>query len=96
MFDEIDDVILSLKEKYGDSVFFDDSRMWTLGYRVDGKVFGVQRPYLGGGVRGGIRSNIEDEKVRDDFRSALLDIEYIINKPTEGMESWEQNTGVLL
>lgn len=93
---EIDDIILELREKYGDSVFFDDSRMWTLGYRVDGQVFGVQRPYLGGGILGEIRSNIKDEKVRDEFRSALLEIEQIINSDTEGLESWEQNTGVLL
>lgn len=93
---EIQEIIENLENLVGESVFWDDSRMWTLGYRKDGQVFGVQRGYLGGGVRGSIRSNIEDEGVREAFTKALKDIEAIYNADTEGLESWEQNTGVLL
>lgn len=93
---EIQEIIENLEKLVGESVFWDDSRMWTLGYRKDGRVFGVQRGYLGGGVRGAIRSNIEDEGVREAFTKALKDIEAIYNADTEGLESWEQNTGVLL
>lgn len=91
----INEVIERLNEKYGVNVFFDDSRMWTLGYKDDEGYHGVQRPYLGGGVRGAIRSNMKGQEL-EDFKSALLDIEHIINSDTEGLESWEQNTGVLL
>lgn len=92
----INEVIERLSKKYDVDVFFDDSRMWTLGYKDKYGVYcGVQRPYLGGGVRGGIRSNLEGEEL-EDFKNALLEIKKIINSDTEGLESWEQNTGVLL
>ncbi len=93
--EEIEVIVNDLSKKYGVDVFFDDSRMWTLGYKDEDGYHGVQRPYLGGGVRGAIRSNLEGQKF-EDFRSALLDIEHVINSDTEGLESWEQNTGVLL
>lgn len=92
----VQEVMDRLSELVGASVFFDDSRLWTLGYREDGVVYGVQRPYLGGGVRGGIRSNIKDEAIREAFTNGLKEIEGIINGDTEGLKSWEQNTGVLL
>ena len=95
---DIDLIIENLEEKTGHkNIFFDDSRMWTLGYRDEsGCVYGVQRGYLGGGVRGAIKSNIEDEDERALFTQALKDIESAINEETQGLESWEQNTGVLL
>lgn len=93
----IEELINNLEEKTGHKdIFFDDSRMWTLGYREDGAVYGVQRGYLGGGVRGAIRSNIKDEAGRELFTQTLKDIESAINEETAGLESWEQNTGVLL
>lgn len=72
--EEIEVIVNDLSKKYGVDVFFDDSRMWTLGYKDEDGCHGVQRPYLGGGVRGAIRSNLEGQKF-EDFRSALLDIE---------------------
>lgn len=73
---DIDYIIEALEEKTGHkNIFFDDSRMWTLGYRENGSVYGVQRGYLGGGVRGAIRSNIEDEEKREAFTQALKDID---------------------
>ena len=93
---EVQEVIEKLEKLVGVPVFWDDSRMWTLGFRLDGLVFGVQRGYMGGGVRGSIRSNIEDEKLREAFVNGLKEIEGIYNRETEGLESWEQNTGVLL
>lgn len=93
---EIDVIIEKLSEKYGVKVFFDDSRLWTLAYKDSaGDYFGVQRPYLGGGVRGAIRSNLEGE-MREDFEKAMKDIEAVINHDTADGEVWEQNTGVLL
>lgn len=93
----IDNIIENLEYKTGiETIFWDDSRMWTLGYREDGLVYGVQRGYLGGGVRGSIRSNIEDESTRELFAQALRDIEGVYNQDTQGLPSWEQNTGVLL
>ena len=92
----IDELIKQLEEKTGRRVFFDDSRMWTLGYREGGTTYGVQRGYLGGGIRGAIRSNIKDEEERELFAQTLKDIEATINEETAGLESWEQNTGVLL
>lgn len=93
---EIDEIIEELTDLVGSPVFWDDSRMWTLGFRKDGVVYGVQRGYLGGGVRGSIRSNIEDDNIREEFVNGLKEIEAIYNRDTEGLESWEQNTGVLL
>lgn len=94
----INNIIEQLEEKTGHKdIFFDDSRMWTLAYKdSDGDYFGVQRAYLGGGIRGAIRSNIKDEDEREIFTKALKDIESVINEETAGLESWEQNTGVLL
>lgn len=93
----IEEVIEKISKISGQRVFFDDSRMWALGYKdADGNYFGVQRPYLGGGVRGSIRSNIEDVDLRKAFTDALLEIESIINEGCEDLPSWEQNTGVLL
>lgn len=96
----IDEVINKLSEKTGQQVFFDDSRMWTLGYKDkdSGEYFGAQRGYMGGGVRGSIRTHAPEDnpEYRDLFKTALEEIESIINSDTEGMESWEQNTGVLL
>ena len=93
---EIQEILERLEKLVGCPVFWDDSRMWTLGYRSEGRVYGVQRGYLGGGIRGAIRSNIEVEGVREAFVNALKEIEGIYNRETEGLESWEQNTGVLL
>lgn len=71
----IEELINNLEDRTGHKVFFDDSRMWTLGYREDGTVYGVQRGYLGGGVRGAIRSNIKDEAERELFTQTLKDID---------------------
>ena len=95
---EIEFIIENLEQETGhDKIFFDDSRLWTLGYYDEsGKVYGVQRGYLGGGIRGAIKSNIEDEEERALFTQALKDIESAINAGQEDCESWEKNTGVLL
>ena len=93
---EIQAVLDRLEKLVGCPVFWDDSRMWTLGYRDGGRVYGAQRGYLGGGMRGAIRSNIEVDSVREAFVDGLKEIEGIYNRETEGLESWEQNTGVLL
>lgn len=96
----IEEVINRLSEKTGQQVFFDDSRMWTLGYKDKdtGTYYGSQRGYMGGGVRGSIRTRVPEEnpEYEELFKNALLEIESIINSDTEGLESWEQNTGVLL
>ena len=96
----IEEVINNLSEKTGQEVFFDDSRMWTLGYKDKdtGSYYGAQRGYLGGGVRSGIRTKApkENPEYEDLFKKALEEIESIINSDTQGLESWEQNTGVLL
>lgn len=95
---DIELIIEDLQEKTGHkNIFFDDSRWWTLGYRdEDDTVYGVQRGYLGGGIRGNIKSNIEDEDERALFTQALRDIESAINAGQDDCESWEKNTGVLL
>ena len=96
----IEEVINRLSEKTNQNVFFDDSRMWTLGYKDkdSGIYYGSQRGYLGGGVRGSIRVSVPEEnpEYEELFKSGLLEIESIINSDTEDLESWEQNTGVLL
>jgi len=104
----IEEVIETLENKLNvpeGSVFFDGSRNWSLG--ICGNIlgypvakFGAYRNYMGGGVRSGIKHN--GEKARGNFtkgelfKNALLKIEKIINKDSEGTQSWEQNTGVLL
>ncbi|MCQ2075971.1 MAG: hypothetical protein MJZ20_02910 [Bacteroidaceae bacterium] len=92
----INDVLDLVTEVTGCEAFWDDSRWWTLGIKRDGITYGAQRPYLGGGMRGGIRTRAIDDEEAAFLKEALVTIESIINQDTEGMESWEQNTGVLL
>lgn len=94
---EIDEVIELLREVTGEKVFFDDSRMWTLGYRDDdtGTYYGAQRGYLGGGMRGAIRTNLSGDPA-ELFTAALLKIEEIYNSGYEEDPVWDRPTGVLL
>lgn len=95
-YDEIDDVIQDLQDATGQKVFFDDSRAWTLAYKDDaGDYFGVQRGYLGGGVRGPIKTNLDGDEYTI-FKAGLEKIESIINAGFEDAESWDCPTGVLL
>lgn len=98
MRDEIGDIIQDLKEATGENVFFDDSRFWTLGFKNlnTGEYFGIQRPYLGGGVRGAMRSNLEDDDTREIFKIALEQIEKLYNCGYENCETWDRPSGVLL
>lgn len=94
--DEIDDVIQDLRDATGQSVFFDDSRAWSLLYQDrDGDYHGVQRGYLGGGVRGPIKTNLDGDEYTI-FKTGLEKIESIINSGFENDESWDRPTGVLL
>lgn len=92
----IEEVIDYLCEYTNERVFWDDSRMWTLGFKPEYQTTqGIQRAYLGGGVRGQLRTNLTGA-LNKIFTAGILKIESIINSETEGLESWEQNTGVLL
>ena len=91
------------KAKVG-NVYFDDSRAWALyttekpaAEKTPGycRKYGAYRDYLGGGIRGTMCCNLTGE-LNALFTSALSRIESIINDETDGLESWEQNTGVLL
>lgn len=88
-----------------DSIYFDDSRAWSLyvdGYSIGLPVnkFGAFRNYLGGGVRGGIEHNgrTQDGTVEagELFKKYLLAIENVINGEYNNEEPWENSTGVLL
>lgn len=102
---DIDDVINAVKEiAKVQRVYFDDSRAWALyteqkpaAEKTPGQCrkYGAYRDYLGGGVRGGIECNLTGY-LNTLFVYALKRIESIINDETDGLESWEQNTGVLL
>jgi len=94
---EIDEVLDLLREVTGEKVFFDDSRMWTLGYRDadTGEYYGTQRGYLGGGMRGAIRTNLSGD-LAELFTAALLKIEEIYNSGYEEDPVWDRPTGVLL
>lgn len=93
---EIDEVLDLLRDATGERVFFDDSRMWTLGYRDQntGSYYGAQRGYLGGGMRGPIRTNLDGE-IGELFTVALLKIEEIYNSGYEEDPVWDRPTGVL-
>lgn len=100
---EVDEVIACVQDALdGVRVRFDDSRAWALyshkcpdpaEKRIAYK-YGVYRNYLGGCVRGAMHTNLEGQYAVL-FTEGLKRIEAIYNMDTEGMESWEQNTGVL-
>lgn len=101
---EIDEVITCVQDALDDvRVWFDDSRAWALYcYKCPdptekrfARKYGAYRNYMGGGVRGSMQTNLEGQ-YGVLFTTALKRIEAIYNDDTEGMESWEQNTGVLL
>ena len=102
---DIDEVIQIVQDFAGvKSVYFDDSRAWSLytyekpaANKIKGTApkYGAYRAYLGGGVRGGLCTNLQGG-LSQVFAAGLKQIEDIINQDCAGCESWEMNTGVLL
>ena len=98
----IDDICASLEKCLNCNIFFDSSRAWSL-YTLQKPVnnipdcgkYGAYRSYLGGGIRGPIKTNLPGE-LGELFITALRNIEDLINQENPDCEEWEKQTGVLL